>query len=109
MNGSTPRSHLAARGSIFAALLCFTGNCLLNQLVIKFQLAGAGWLSTTVSVFTSGLVIGGVVLGVIGLVGGRRRGSSDTVGVAVIGLVLNLGIIALTIWALTVLRQANLN
>jgi hypothetical protein len=105
MTAQTTSWHWAARGSIFAALGCFTGNCLVNRLVLVGELGEVSWLSTGVSVFTSGLVLLGLVLGGVGLFGGWRRGASDTIGVAVIGILLNLGIVALTIWALWVLRD----
>lgn len=105
MTTSAHSSHWAARGSIFSALGCFTGNCLVNRLVLGGQLGDASWLSTAVSLFTSGLVLLGLILGGVGLYSGWRRKASDTIGVAVIGLLLNMGIVALTIWALWVLKD----
>jgi len=104
----TPLSHLAARCSIIAALLCFTGNCLANRAKPHLGADEGEWFGQLMSYMTLGIVIGGVVLGFWGLVDGIRRRSSDTIGVAIIGLVLNLGIIALMVWALRVLREAGL-
>jgi hypothetical protein len=98
-----PASHLAARCSIIAVLCCFVGNWLMNRVAISKGWTGENWLSWSVSVFTSGLLALGVLLGLVGLVGGYRRKASDTVGVAVIGLTLNIGVIMLTIWALKLL------
>ena len=104
----TPRSHLAARFSIIAALLCFTSNCLANQAATRLQWSDGPAFAQLVSYLTMGIVIAGAGLGVVGLVGGILRRSSDTIGVAVIGLSLNLGIIAITVWALRVLHEAGL-
>ncbi|MFO0871402.1 MAG: hypothetical protein U0935_20960 [Pirellulales bacterium] len=98
-------AHRAARGSIIAALVCLFGNGVLNQLIIHRQWRDVAWLSWSMNIFTSGLLVAGLVLGAIGLAGGLRRRSSDTIGVAIIGLLLNAGIIALALWGLSVLRQ----
>lgn len=100
-----PASHLAARLSIIAVLVCFVSNWLMNRLSISMGWTGANWLSWSVSVFTSGLLALGVMLAIAGIVGGYRRKASDTVGVAVIGLTLNLGVVLLTIWALKFLSD----
>jgi ABC-type Na+ efflux pump permease subunit len=98
-------SHLAARCSIIAALACFVGNWLMNRLSLSMGWTGANWLSWAVSVFTSGLLVLGVLLAGVGIVGGYRRKANDTVLVAVIGLTLNVSTILLMIWALKLLSD----
>ncbi len=80
----TPRSHLAARFSIIASLICFTSNCLANQAAMRTQWTGAPGFAQFVAYVTMGIVIAGIGLGVVGLVGGIIRRSGDTIGVAVI-------------------------
>lgn len=96
----TPRSHLAARFSIVVGYLCFLANCLANQMISRFGFEGGQWLGTIVGWSTSLLVVGGLVLGVIGWVGGRRRNATDTMGVAVIGILLNSAILGLMFYGL---------
>ncbi|MEY4176690.1 MAG: hypothetical protein RLY70_264 [Planctomycetota bacterium] len=103
--GRLPASHLAARWSIIVVLMCFVGNWLMNRLSGAMGWTGENWLSWSVSVFTSGLLALGVLLGMVGMVGGYRRKASDTVGVAAIGLTLNVGVILLTVWALKLLSD----
>lgn len=94
-----------ARLSALAAFVCFTLNCVLNQLLNKDGLpAGAVW-NQVVGYASALVVLGGIVLGSVGLVAGIRRRSLDTAGVAIIGLVLNLGIVFVTLWALYALGK----
>lgn len=101
MNESTtPRSHWAARMSIIAAYTCFLGNCLSNQLIARFGYDRLGGLGAVFGWVTMGLVLAGVVLGIYGLVEGRRRRATDTMAIALIGLLLNSGILAVAFYFL---------
>jgi hypothetical protein len=97
------RPRQLARLSIAAAFLSCTMNCVFSQLASRTgsQLGAHGWLVdwTSLAVVLTGLVLGG-----IGLAGGWRRGSRDTVAIAAIGLVLNLGIVFLIVWYFAVVR-----
>lgn len=106
MNTSTPRYHLAARYSIIAALVCFAGNCVANQIAWRQGLSSTNWFRVTVNVGTAALVLTGVLAGVYGLVAALRRKAMDSAGIAVIGLGLQFGIIALTIWGLWMVTKA---
>lgn len=97
--------RLAARVSVIGAFLCFTLNCVVNQLLLKNPQPGReGWWLAADGV--SMLVLAaGVIAGIIGIIGGVRRKSSDTVGIATIGLVLNCGILFVALWLRSVLRS----
>jgi hypothetical protein len=94
-----------ARGSAMAAFVCFTLNCVLKQLLFKDGVPGGSVWNQVVGNLSMLVVLGGVVLGILGLIAGIRRGSRDTAGVAIIGLVLNLGIVFVTLWALYLLGK----
>jgi hypothetical protein len=95
----------AARGSILAAYVCFTLNCTFGQLTAKQQPGDVWWLTQLVG-WTSMLVVAaGIGLGIYGLVIGIRR-RSETAPIAVIGLLLNLGIVFVMLWFMWMLRAA---
>jgi hypothetical protein len=106
---SSSRARQLARLSIVAAFFSCTLNCVFSQLASRVgsQLGGYGWLVDWTSL---AVVVAGVVLGAIALVSGWRRNwrhsSSDTVAIAVIGLVLNLGILFVVFWYFAVVRPA---
>jgi hypothetical protein len=104
LDGNSTARQLA-RLSIVAALVSCTLNCVFSQLASRVgsQLGAYGWLVDWTSL---AIVLAGVVLGAIGLVGGWRRKSSDTTAIAVIGLVLNLGILFVVVWYFAVVRPA---
>jgi hypothetical protein len=99
------RARQLARLSIAAAFLSCTLNCVFSQVASRVgsQLGAYGWLVDWVSL---AIVLAGVALGAIGLVGGWRRKSSNTAAIAVIGLVLNLGILFVVVWYFAVVRPA---
>jgi len=95
----------AARLSILAAYICFTLTCTFHQLTAK-QKADEVWLLNQIVSWVSLLfVFGGIGLGVYGLIQGIRQ-RSQTAGIAVIGLVLNLGIVFVMLWFLWMFRKA---
>jgi len=107
MNGLDRRARWVARLSLVAAFVCFSANCVSNRLL--WTQGGTGFaptLSAVISILTSLCVLVGVALGVAGIVLGRRARQSETTMLAVIGLLLNLGIIGVTVWVLWVLRAA---
>ena len=95
-----------ARLSIIAAYICFTLTCTFQQLTAKHKPGDDVWLLNQIVGWTSLLfVFAGIGLGIYGLVMGIRQ-RSQTAGIAVIGLVLNLGIIFVMLWFMWMLRQA---
>jgi hypothetical protein len=103
-------SHQAAKFSLFAPLVVFLlGTCLNMQMtelrgndtgrMMAFALAGISLL-TTLAAFTFGFV---------GIVGGIRRGAARTIIYAILGLIVNGGILGLWVWTivlLTTIRRA---
>lgn len=116
MHSSWPRR--AARVSIIAALVCFTLQCTLFQLTapkVPKPNAAEAEAAQPISrarpavqrlVDSAGmaLIVGGFVLGVAGLVGGVRERSSDIIAMALIGLFLNGGVLAIVGWYFLILR-----
>lgn len=94
-----------ARLSIAAAFLSCTLNCVFSQLASRTP-SWLGPYGSLVDWSSLAVVVAGVVLGAIGLSGGLRRKSADTVTIAAIGLFLNLGIIFVVVWYFTVVRPA---
>lgn len=101
----TPPGRWAARLSIMAAFVCFTLMCSFQQLTAKTPLDAVRWLYLVLNCVAMAVVLGGVVLGGYGLAIGLRRRSLDTAGIAVIGLVLNLGIVFVVVWGWWLIRQ----
>ena len=101
----TEPGRWAARLSILAAYVCFTLTCTFQQLTAKQKPADVWLLNQIVSWSSLLFVVAGIVLGVYGLIVGLRR-HSQTAGIAVIGLVLNLGIVFVMLWVMWILRQA---
>jgi bacteriorhodopsin len=103
---STEPGRWAARLSIIAAFVCFTLMCTIQQLTAKDELKGTvAWVYYSVSVLASSFVFLGIVAGFYGLMVGLKRKSTDTIGIAAIGLVLNLGIVGLVAWGKWLLSQ----
>jgi hypothetical protein len=97
------RARLLARLSIVAAFLSCTLNCVFAQVAARVGewLGRYGGLVDWSSLL---VVLAGVTLGALGLAGGWRRNSSDTMVIAGLGLALNLGIVFVVIWYFTVVR-----
>ena len=94
------RAHLAARFSLILAFASFAGNCVANQLAINIGIKRMSTLTLAASIVTSGLVFAGLGLGIYGFREGRRSGVIDTQHVALLGIMVNLGIIGLTLFGL---------
>jgi hypothetical protein len=93
-----------ARLSVLAAFLSCTLNCVFSQVASRAgpTVGRFGWLVDGSSLL---VVIAGVTLGVMGVLGGRRRRSLDTQAIAAIGLVLNVGILFVVVWYFTIVRS----
>lgn len=103
-----PRSapRWAARGSLLAAFLCFAMNCVFMQLTSEqppeeTRLANqvVGWSS--LAVVFAGLFAGGWAAAIA-----LRRRWTDTALLAGLGVLLNGGIVLLTLWMLLQIRMA---
>ena len=94
----------AARLSAASAFVCFALNCVVNQLMLKDPKPGREWVWLTVYTL-SGLIIGvGIISGLLGLYGGIRKKSGDTIGISVIGLVLHGGTLFVAFWLRAALK-----
>ena len=116
MPSSWPRR--AARVSIIAALVCFTLQCTVFQLTAPKvpkpgpkQTEAAQPISRArpavqrlVDSAGMALIVGGFVLGLAGLFGGVQQRSTDIIVMALIGLLLNGGVLAIVGWYFLILR-----
>ncbi len=95
--------HLA-RLSMIAAVLCFLSQVAYAQLSAKGQ--NPRWSATdrAVAAVGIGLLVSGVLLAGIALSGAIRSGNYDTGVIAVIGLVINGGVLAFLAWYMFVIR-----
>lgn len=91
-------SRQAARLSAASAFVCFTLNCVVNQLLLKNPQPGREWISAVTDVVSMGVITVGIVAGIAGLYGGIRNKSSDTIGIALIGMFLHGGMLFLAFW-----------
>ena len=97
-------SRHAARLSAASAFVCFTLNCIVNQLMLKDPQPGREWVWLTANI-VSGLIIGiGIIGGLAGLYGGTRKKSGDTIGIALLGLLLHGGILFVALWLRAALK-----
>lgn len=85
-----------------AVFTCFAVNCVGNRLL--FQLPGhASWLDVALGSATLGMLFAGGVLGIAGIIGGRRERDFDTVVIAGIGLALTVGTVLVMVFMLTMI------
>jgi hypothetical protein len=93
-----PLSRYAARFSIVAPMAAFLMSCLARGTILRSADNTLGWLNVGIGVTASLLILGGLVLGAVGYVGGRKLESSETQILALLGVSLNVGAILLTAW-----------
>lgn len=79
-------------------------NCVVNQLMLKDPRPGREWVWLTVNIVSSLMIGLGIISGLVGLYGGIRQKSADTIGIAVIGLVLHGGILFVALWLRAALK-----
>ncbi|MFN0018894.1 MAG: hypothetical protein ACKVP0_11590 [Pirellulaceae bacterium] len=97
-------SRHAARLSAASAFVCFTLNCIVNQLMLKDPQPERAWVWLMANIL-SGLIIGvGIVSGLLGVYGGIRKKSGDTIGIALLGLLLHGGILFAALWLRAALK-----
>ena len=89
---------------MIAAVLCFLSQVAYAQLSAKAK--NPDWNATdrVVAAVGIGLLLSGVALGGVALVGAVRTRNYDTGVIAVIGLVINGGVLALVAWYVLVIR-----
>ncbi len=97
-------SRQAVRLSAASAFGCFMLNCVVNQLMLKDPRPGREWVWLTVNIVSSLMIGLGIISGLVGLYGGIRQKSADTIGIAVIGLVLHGGILFVALWLRAALK-----
>lgn len=98
-------SRQAARLSAASAFVCFMLNCIVNQLMLKDPKPGREWVWLSVNIVSSLMIGLGIISGLAGLYGGIRKKSVDTIGIAVIGLVLHGGILFVALWLRAALKD----
>jgi hypothetical protein len=99
-------SRQAARLSAASAFVCFTLNCVVNNLLLRNPEQPRNALRLIVDCLAGLIILVGLVSGIAGLIGGIRKKSSDTIGISIIGIVLNSGIVFVILWGIWVLRSA---
>jgi pantothenate kinase type III len=95
--------HLA-RLSMIAAVLCFLSQVAYAQLSAKEKKPEWSGTDRAVAAVGIGLLLSGVVLAGVSLVGAIRSGNYDTGVIAVIGFVINGGVLAFLAWYVIVIR-----
>ena len=97
-------SRQAARVSAASAFVCFALNCVVNQLMRKDPQPGREWVWTAADILSVSIIGLGILSGLLGLYGGFRKKSGDTIGIAIIGLVLHCGILFVAFWLSAALK-----
>ena len=95
----------AARGSLLAAFVCFAMNCVFMQLTRK-QLPSETELANQIVGWSSmAVVIAGLVAGAAAFVGGWKERSRETMVMAAMGVLINGGIVLITLWLLNQINE----
>ena len=100
---STWPRHLA-RLSMIAAVLCFLSQLAYAQLTAKEKTATWQTADRAAAAVGIGLLVSGVVLGGVALFGAFRTKNYDTGVIAILGIVVNGGVLAFLAWYLLVVR-----
>ena len=79
---------------------------MLNQFILRGEPESGRTWNLAVGSISTLVVVAGVAFGVVGLVAGIQRKSFDTSAIAIVGLLLNLGILFVMFWGLYVLSLA---
>lgn len=104
-DGSPSWPRWAARASLAAALICFAMNCVFMQLT-RQQLPSETELANQIVGWTSmAVLIAGIVAGAAAFVGGWKDARRETPVLAAMGILLNGGIIGVTLWLLYQISQ----
>ncbi len=96
----------AARLSVISFFACATLSCVTNNLLFRNSQQPQVMLRMVVDSIAALVLLGGFICGIAGLIGGVRKKSADTIGIAIIGLVLQSGTVFVVLWGLWVLRSA---
>ena len=97
--------RLLARLSAASAFVCFTLNCVVNQLMLKNPQPGRDWVWTAADAASVGVIVLGIGAGLVGLYGGIQKKSGDTIGIALLGILLNSGILFVAFWLRAALKS----
>ena len=97
-------SRQAARLSAASAFVCFTLNCVVYQLMLKNPQPGREWVWTLADFASIAIIIIGIAAGLVGLYGGIRKKSGDTIGISLLGLLLHCGILFVALWLRAALK-----
>ncbi len=97
----------AARASLAAAFVCFAMNCVFMQLTRKQLPAETELANLIVGWSSMGVVVAGIAAGAAALAGGWKERTRETVVMAAKGLIINGGIVLVTLWLLYRIGQAS--
>ena len=100
---SADTSAQAAKAAWMAPLIAFTLGC-----CTRGAIRGAPVVGIVIAGFQLLLILGGLGLGVFALTGVRKHGSSGIMAPAIIGIALNIGIIALNVILVIMLTSGKL-
>lgn len=96
-----------ARGAMVAPFAALAIMWIARQLERKQTDAVASAINFMGSTLSVVLIVAGIVLGVAAVIGGLRRGSRDTIIIALLGLAISSGFFLLTVWAYIFARGAS--
>jgi hypothetical protein len=102
---ASPWPRWASRASLLSAFVCFAMNCVFMQLTRK-QLPSETELANQIVGWTSiAVVIAGLVAGGAAFLGGWKAHGRETMFMAALGILLNGGIVLVTVWLLYKIAQ----
>ncbi|HZL91606.1 MAG TPA: hypothetical protein VFB96_24765 [Pirellulaceae bacterium] len=96
----------AARASLLAAFVCFAVNCVFMQLTRQQAPSETALINQIVGWGTMTVVAAGILAGAAALAGAWRQRARETLVMAAMGLTFNVGIVLVTLWLLSLIRQA---
>ena len=99
MSVRAPFAHQAARCSVLAPLVWLLIACLASPILQEHYESSLGRTINLLVGSLSVLLVGaGLILGIVGSIQGRDN--SNTLGIALLGTFLNIGVISFWIWAI---------
>ena len=108
-NDACPRwPRWAARASLTAAFVCFALNCVFMQLTREQLPSETELANQIVGSLGLAILIAGIVSAAAALVGGWKHSSRETLVLALMGILLNGGVIAAMLWLRNQIDKAQL-
>ena len=97
--------RLAARFSVISFFACITLSCVTNNLLLRKPEQPQVVVRLVTDSVAILILLAGLACGIGGLAGGIRKKSGDTIGIAIIGLVLQTGTVFVILWGMWVLSS----